>query len=246
MRASSRSRRIRSARNAGNGGLLVPLGVRRLRAYGPARNARYCYTTVTECDTGVEADLDVLDEHGTVLLAVRGLQMGTGASATSERDRVLGERLLTIEWQQRELPDKTVTEPGTWLLISTSDATDMLATELTDALKMHDAQCTAMSWSHHADHAAQAKRLRGQFEAGAFTGVVVLTGPKDDNPDDEFAVRGAEYVQHVVRIARELPEIVGPGTTALCAHPERPDGAARRPRQPRAGRTARPAAGDQH
>ncbi|MGB9226970.1 acyltransferase domain-containing protein, partial [Mycobacterium sp.] len=198
-----------SARNAGNGGLLVPLGLRRLRAYGPARHARYCYTTVTECGTTIEADLDVLDEHGTVLLAVRGLQMGTGASPGSERDRVLGERLVTIEWQQRGLPDKTVTEPGTWLLISTCDAADMAATELTDALKLHDAQCTTMSWSHHADHAAQAKRLRDQFEAGAFTGVVVLTGPKDGNPDDEFAGRGAEYVQHVVRIARELPEIVG-------------------------------------
>ncbi len=199
----------RNAGGAGRGGLLVPLGVRRLRAYGPARNARYCYTTVTECGTSIEADLDVLDEHGTVVLAVRGLQMGTGASATSERDRILGERLLTIEWQQRELPDKTVTEPGTWLLISTCDAADMAATELTDALKMHDAQCTTMSWPQHADHAAQAQRLRDQFEAGAFTGVVVLTGPKDGHPDEEFAVRGAEYVKHVVRIARELPEIVG-------------------------------------
>ena len=137
-----------SVRNAGNGGLLLPLGVRRLRAYGPARTARYCYTTVTECGSGVEADLDVLDEHGTVLLAVRGLQMGTGASPSSERDRVLGERLLTIEWQQRELPEKSPAEPGTWLLISTSDATDMLATELTDALKLHDAQM------HHAVLAA--------------------------------------------------------------------------------------------
>ncbi|ORB60305.1 polyketide synthase dehydratase domain-containing protein, partial [Mycobacterium shinjukuense] len=46
-----------SVRNAGNGGLLLPLGVRRLRAYGPARHARYCYTTVTACGSGVEADL---------------------------------------------------------------------------------------------------------------------------------------------------------------------------------------------
>jgi hypothetical protein len=31
---------------------------------------------VTRADAaGVDADLDVLDEHGTVLLAVRGLQM---------------------------------------------------------------------------------------------------------------------------------------------------------------------------
>ncbi|KAA1242431.1 polyketide synthase, partial [Mycobacterium simiae] len=84
----------RSIRNAGNGGRLMPLGVRRLRAYGSARNARYCYTTVTACGSGIEADLDVIDENGTVLLAVRGLQIGTGASESSERDRVLNERLL--------------------------------------------------------------------------------------------------------------------------------------------------------
>ena len=47
----------------------------------PTRNARYCYTRVTKADVGgVEADLDVLDEHGTVLLAVHGLQVGTGVS----------------------------------------------------------------------------------------------------------------------------------------------------------------------
>ena len=62
--------------NAGNGGLLLPLGVGRLRVHGPVRNARYCFTRVTRADAaGVDADLDVLDEHGTVLLAVRGLRM---------------------------------------------------------------------------------------------------------------------------------------------------------------------------
>ena len=39
--------RRRRLRSTGGGGLLLPLGVRRLRAYGPTRNARYCYTRVT-------------------------------------------------------------------------------------------------------------------------------------------------------------------------------------------------------
>ena len=50
----------------------------------PARNARYCLTTVTSARHELEADLDVLDEHGAVLLAVHGLQIGTGASASSD------------------------------------------------------------------------------------------------------------------------------------------------------------------
>ena len=109
----------------GSSDLLLPLGVRRLRAYAPARNARYCHTTVTNADAaGVEADLDLLDEHGTVLLAVRGLQLGTGVSEHASRDRVLSERLLTIEWQQRELPDVDRADAGTWLLISAFAAAD--------------------------------------------------------------------------------------------------------------------------
>ncbi|MCQ4360128.1 type I polyketide synthase [Mycobacterium gordonae] len=199
-----------SVTTAGGGGLLLPLGVRRLRAYGSARHARYCLTTVTPEGTGLNADIDILDEHGSVLLAVRGLQMGTGASASSERDRVLAERLLTIEWQRRELPEKTVTEPGNWLLISTADASDMMATQLTDALKVHDADSTTISWLLRDDHDAQAGLLRDQLSTNAFNGVVVLTAPPSGDSATGSAIeRGREYVGHIVRIARELPDIEG-------------------------------------
>ena len=147
---------------AGNGGLLLPLGVQRLRAYGSTRNAHYCYTRVTAGGTNVEADIDVMDEHGTVLLVVRGLLMGTGFSESADRDRQLGERLLTIEWQQRELPeDDRRPTPGTWLLIGFSDASGCHGSAgdaLTHALKLHGAECTTMRWSRHADHAANAER----------------------------------------------------------------------------------------
>ena len=144
-----------------------------------------------------------------VLLAVRGLQLGTGVSEHASRDRVLSERLLTIEWQQRELPEVDRADAGTWLLISTSAAADVVATHVTDALKLHGAQCTAMCWPQHADHVANAERLRGQLGAGGFTGVVVLTGPRNGNPDEECAAHGGECVRHMVRIVRELPEIAG-------------------------------------
>ena len=97
---------------ASNKGLLLPLRVRRLRAYGSTRNASYCYATVTACGTNAsEADIDVLDERGNVLLAVRGLLMGTGFSEAADRDRLLGERLLTVEWQRRELPEAASNGP---------------------------------------------------------------------------------------------------------------------------------------
>jgi polyketide synthase 5 len=199
-----------SVANASLGGLLLPLGVRELRVHGPVHTARYCYSRVTTATGGaVEADLEVLDKHGTVLLTVRGLQMGTGVSATGERARVMAERLLTVEWQQRALPEVATTEAGAWLLVSTSDAADLVATAIADTMKLHDAESTTLSWTPRADHSAVAERLRGEIEKGGFAGVVVVTEPKNGNPDEESAVRGGDYVRHLVRIARELPEIQG-------------------------------------
>jgi polyketide synthase 5 len=194
----------------GAGVLPLPLGARQLRVHGPTRNAHYCYTRLTRADaTGVEADLDVLDKHGTVLLTVHGLQFGTGASENGHDDRVLNERLLTIEWQQRESPEVVQADLGAWLLISTSATADVIATKLTDALKLTGAECTSMSWPQHADHLLDIERLRDHIGGNGFTEVVVLTGPKNGNPDEECALLGREYVQHLVRIARELPEISG-------------------------------------
>ena len=197
------------------GGLPLAMGVRRLRAYSSTRNARYCYARVMKAPDAwadgvlAEADLDVLDEHGSVLLAVRGLQLGTAVSENGNRDRVLNERLLTIEWQQRELPEEDHADAGTWLLVSTSDAADLLATELTDALKLRGAECMTMCWPQHGDHSAAAEVLRRQLGEGGTTGVVVVTGPQNGEADADRAVIGGEYVQHVVRIARELSEISG-------------------------------------
>jgi acyl transferase domain-containing protein/acyl carrier protein len=193
-----------------NGGMLLPLGVRELRGYGPTRNARYCYARVTEAGSaGVEADLDVLDEHGHVLLTVRGLKMGTGVSQASERDRVLGERLLTIEWEPHELPEAADAHPGGWLIIGTSATADEVTAKLAGSLKARGAQCTAMSWTQHADHRLNTERLRDHLATDGFDGVVVVTGPRNGSLDDELAVRGGEYVRHVVRIVRELPDAPG-------------------------------------
>ena len=188
----------------------LPLGVRRLRSHGSARTAHYCYTRVTKADaSGIEADLDVLDEHGTVLLAVQGLRLGTGASGSGRNDRVLGERLLTIEWRQRELPELPYADAGSWLLISTTATADVVATALTDALKHHGAHCTSVCWPAHADDTSNREQLGNHLRAGGFAGVVVLTGPKNGDAEDRSPLLGREYVQHLVRITRELPEIAG-------------------------------------
>ncbi|MCV7195507.1 sulfolipid-1 biosynthesis phthioceranic/hydroxyphthioceranic acid synthase [Mycobacterium angelicum] len=175
----------------GNGGLLLPLGVRYLRTYAATRTARYCLTTVTACTTDVEADIDVMDEHGSVLLVVRGLLMGTGCSESAEQDRLLGERLLTIEWQRREPPEIETPPTGTWLLIDIDAAVDApgtpLARQLSDALTRHGATVV------------NATELRPGFEH-----LVVLTGrPTGDG------VLASDNVEQLVRIAGELADLPG-------------------------------------
>jgi polyketide synthase 5 len=194
----------------GEGVLGLPLGVDRLRGYGPTRNARYCYTRLTKVDiAGIEADLDLLDEHGAVLLAVRGLRLGTGASEEAHKDRVLGERLLTIEWRQRELPEVEHADAGSWLLISTTATPDAVVTTLTDTLKNHGAHCTTVCWPQHADHTANAELLGNHLRDGGFTGAVILTGPKNVAAEEQSPLLGREYVQHLVRITRELSNSPG-------------------------------------
>lgn len=196
-----------AARVLGSAGLLLPLHIRQIRSYGPARTARYCYTRVSGADgAGLEADLDVLDERGTVLLAVQGLQVGTGSSEGANRDRVLNERLLTVEWTPRALPEVMPIRPEPCLLISTSATADVMATGLTDALKAQGASCITMTWPQHCDHQAAAAVLGSHLSAGGVGCVAILTGPRNGDPENEFALRGADYVRHLVRIARQVTQ----------------------------------------
>ncbi|OBF13446.1 polyketide synthase [Mycobacterium sp. ACS4054] len=182
--------------------LALPLGIGRIRSHGAAKTARYCYTRVTRADTsGVEADLDILDGDGVTLLTLQGLRLGTGASAAEHHDRLLAQRLLSIEWRQRDLPEAQYANAGTWLLVNT--ASDL---GLTDALKRAGGQCITMCWPPGADHVAAATELRDQLRRGGFSGMVVLAGSRTDATDDESPRVGCESVQHLVRITREFAD----------------------------------------
>jgi polyketide synthase 5 len=197
------------ARQIGNGGLLLPIGVRQLRVYGPARNARYCHARVTASATGLDADFDLLDARGTVLLTARGLQMGTGSSERNIRDRLLGESLLTIEWQAQALPVAADEQARKWLLVNTSDDADLLATKLADTLKLHDREVTSVGWSAPADHPVITERFASYLCGDEFGGVVVLTSPYNGIADEQSLTEGREQVRHLIRIAREMTELPG-------------------------------------
>lgn len=185
----------------------LPLGVGRVCAYGTARNAHYCHTRITRLDaTGIEADIDVLDEHGTVLLAVHGLRLGAG-SEQARCDRVLGERLLTVQWQHRELPEVEYDEPGSWLAISAT--AEPMSAKLAKTLEEHGAECELIHWPLDADHTHNAEQLRHRLRVGGLTGVVILAGIKNGHPEDQTPQLGCEYVRHLVHVTRELPEVQG-------------------------------------
>ena len=91
-----------------------------------------------------------------------------------------------------------------------SDTTDLLASELTDSLKLNDADVTSMPWPQHADHAANAERLQAYLAEGRFGNMVVVAAPRNGGcPSEQLAHRGGERVRDLVRIVRDLPEAAG-------------------------------------
>ncbi len=181
------------------GGLMLPVGVRRLRNYHSTRSAHYCLARVTSSSRAgeCEADLDVFDQAGTVLLTVEGLRLAAGISEHERANRVFDERLLTIEWERGELPEVPQIDAGSWLLLSASEA-DPLTAQLADALNAVGAQSTSVA---SASDVAQLRSLLG----GRLTGVVVVTGP----PTGGLTQCGRDYVSQLVGIARELAELPG-------------------------------------
>ncbi len=189
---------------AGDDVARLPLGARRVRRYGSLRGARYCYTRLTKVDTSqVEADLDVLDERGEVLLRVQGLVCGAGVSENSGNEQLLNERLLAVEWQQRELPDSALSGMQSLLLIDTAPIPNSIATAVQAALNGRGPQCTSMHWTHHDDHPVKASQLAEYLRSGGFDGVVLLTGAKTGD-----AVRspqsGSDCVLALQRIADQV------------------------------------------
>ncbi|MGE0783503.1 sulfolipid-1 biosynthesis phthioceranic/hydroxyphthioceranic acid synthase [Mycolicibacterium sp.] len=194
----------------GGDALALPLAIRQLRCHGTARGARYCLTRITAVDTtGAEADLDVLDEHGSVLLTVRGLRLGAGMSEHDRHDRVLDARLLAVDWRQRELPEPDHADAGAWLVIGLGDG-DGLPASLSDALRSGGAQCITMQWpTHNPADATPREDLTAHLRAGGFAGVVIVSPPQTGRSDDQTPRLARDYVAQLVRIVRELPESAG-------------------------------------
>lgn len=173
-----------------DGGLLLPLSVTRLRRFGAGRDAKYCLARIVSSDgTTIVADLDVLDADGTVVVQVEGLRMGSSSSKAAERDRVLSERLLTIEWEQRTRPEPAAdSRAGTWVVVS-SDGDDFAA-QVSAALTAHGAECR-----------------RALTADAPVKGVVLLTTPADGEPTEQSVAQGRKLVERLVHLTQDVLNI---------------------------------------
>nr|WP_328834510.1 polyketide synthase [Mycolicibacterium fluoranthenivorans] len=159
----------------------LPIGIRRLRAYESARPARYCHTRVTATSGEViEADIEVLDHDGGVLVVAEGLRLIRQAPS-------LDERLLTVEWVAREVPDVPKTDAGRWLLIGRHTGDSMPET-LAAIMESLGAHCTSIE--------RDAELFRAQTR-DELAGVVLMpAGP--DGP-----------IPHLLDVTRELAALTG-------------------------------------
>ncbi|MCK0174001.1 type I polyketide synthase [Mycolicibacterium sp. F2034L] len=184
-----------------------PVRMRRLRVHRSVRGARYCHVRVTRADaTGVDADLDLLDEHGTVLLSAQGCAFGT--ETVDDTDRVLDDRLLSVDWHPRRSPEPSRDEAGSWLVLTAATSAGTSAGEVTTALRDHGAHCTAMSWFPHGDHVAAAAALGAHLSERQHAGVAIVTGP-GPGTTPSGPLSGLACTRHLLRIAREVTGVPG-------------------------------------
>ena len=205
---------------AAGAGMLLPVGVRRLRCHQPTRNAHYCLVRVVASRPGeCEADLEVMDHDGVVLMTVEGLRLAGGGSERDRADRTLNERLLTIEWEPRDLPDAASVDSQSWVLLDATGGSDALVADLAEELTAANSPFTALSWPVGAEQPVAGPSLASYFETTGATqsgpsGVVVVLGVPDDDVSEPMVRRGRDHVEHLVGIARVLAELPG-GTPRL-------------------------------
>ena len=104
--------------------LALPLGMRRLRVLRccPQRPLLLHTGDEGQCVRGAKPTSTCSTSTGRSCSPCRGCELGTGASESGQRDRVLAKRLLTIEWQATRIARGGRADAGAWLLISTSTA----------------------------------------------------------------------------------------------------------------------------
>jgi polyketide synthase 5 len=121
-------------RLATEGRMLLPLSARSLVSFGNGAEVAHCLTRLVSVNAlQAEADIDLLDASGQILMRVQGLIMGSGGTvqagdaAAANCDACL----LDVAWEQWSLPPPKMTPTdGTWLLLDSDAAGHDVVTQL--------------------------------------------------------------------------------------------------------------------
>ena len=170
-----------------NGRLLLPLSVRSLRLHSTDAGAAHCLTRLVAVDAlHVEADIELIDASGRVLLSVDGLAMGSAAAEQHADAVACNSRLLDISWQPWDIPPAKVRpDDGAWLLCDADDAGHRLMFDLDGELRERGFQSRILSRAGVGKGDAWRERIEDvlhQHRPGAVV-VVLPRGSEPAGPD---------------------------------------------------------------
>ena len=185
------------------GRMLLPLSVDRLRIHAPCGNAAHCVIRLVSIDAlKVEADIDVLDANGLLLVSVRGLVMGSSAVGQIADAAALNARLLDITWAPWDIPGaKIKPSDGGWLLLHSDVDGHRITKELETQLQGQGFRTRVLSGADQ--HEAWRERLAGTLREDR-PGAVVVFLPVSPEPASGDVARA--HVSSLMQVAMALTD----------------------------------------
>jgi acyl transferase domain-containing protein/acyl carrier protein len=187
------------------GHMLLPLSVRSLRFHRTAVDATHCVTRLVLVGAvHAEADIDLLDASGRVLISARGLVMGSGATLQQADAVTFNSRLIDLTWRSREISDATVKPAdGAWLLLSSDETGRHITAALYENLSGQGFVTRVLSDDSIRSGAAWSAQLRDIMDRDRPCAVVIVL-PRGPEPAPPDAARA--HISHLIEVAKALTE----------------------------------------
>ncbi|WP_395660101.1 sulfolipid-1 biosynthesis phthioceranic/hydroxyphthioceranic acid synthase [Aestuariivirga sp.] len=192
-----------SVREGVEGRMLLPLSIRSLHVHAGEGDAAHCVTRLISLNAlEVEADIDLLDASGNVLLSARGLIIGSGAANINSDAAACNARLLDIIWEAWDVPRATLKPAdGGWLLLVADENGHRAAREIEAQLSVQGFRTRVLSSIGRPDAWREAlPALLHQDGPGA----VVVFLPAGTEPAGADAAR--THVSNLIDVARAMTE----------------------------------------
>ncbi|MEU7226422.1 type I polyketide synthase [Streptomyces chrestomyceticus] len=164
-------------------GTVLPVGFGSVAVHGDTSRARYCYVRLTHIGpTACTADIDLLDEDGSVLASLGGLKYAWRPARSAQE--AFDSRLLQTHWAPAPVPTPPATSPcaaGRWLVVNAAGASDA-ARQVARALSTQGATTTVEQLDGSDPNPAPVPTLRRSATAGKepLSGIAVVFDSEED------------------------------------------------------------------